>query len=111
MDTRRIMTRLKCERDFKQMWIRIFFCIELLPIPSKYHQGDVIQSPEARNYVAYIPVPINNDDEDEDEYDEDYEDEEYYDEDYEDEEDEYYEDDDEEVRALNFYHIRNLMFN
>ena len=37
--------------------------------------------PEARNYVAYIPVPLN-DDEDEG----DYEDDEYYDdEDYEDE--------------------------
>ena len=32
-------------------------------------------------------------------------------EDYEDEEDEYYEDDDEEVRTLISYHIRNLMFN
>ena len=87
-----------------------FLYIELLPTPSKYHQGDVIQSPEARNYVAYIPVPINNEDEDEDEYEEDYEDEEYYDEDYEDDEDEYYEDDDEEVQALIFYHIRNMMF-
>ena len=85
-----------------------FLYIEILPIPSKYHQGDVIQSPEARNYVAYIPVPINNEDEDEEEYGEDYEDEEYYDEDYEDEEDEYYEDDDEEVRVLIFHHSHNF---
>ena len=86
-----------------------FLYIELLPIPSKYHQGDAIQSPEARNYVAYIPVPINNEDEDEDEYEEDYEDEEYYDEDYEDDEDEYYEDDDEEVRVLIFHRLHTLM--
>ena len=45
--------------------------------------------PEARNYVAYIPVPIN-DDEEEDEY---YDETEYYDDEEYDDEDEYYEDD------------------
>ena len=76
---------------------------ELLPTPLKYHQGDSMPSPEGRNYVAYIPVPINNEDEDdEDEYDDEYEDDEYYDDDedeeYEDD-DEYYEDDEEEVNS------------
>ena len=47
---------------------------EELPVPASQI------GPEARNYVAYIPVPINDDEEDE-------EDEEYYD-----EYDEYYED-------------------
>ena len=45
--------------------------------------------PEARNYVAYIPVPINDDDEDDEYYYDD--DDEYYDED-----DEYYYDDEDE---------------
>ena len=58
---------------------------EKLPIPQQQ------VGPEARNYVAYIPVPINDDEEDE-EYDDEYydDDEEYYDDDeyYEDEEDE-----------------------
>ena len=64
-------------------------------------------SPEGRNYVAYIPVPINNEDEDdEEEYDDEYEDDEYYDDDddeeYEDDE-EYYEDDDEEVNDYSIF--------
>ena len=70
---------------------------ELLPAPSKYHQRSSIQSPEARNYVAYIPVPINSDDEEEEDYDEEYEDDEYYDEDDEEYEDEYYYEDEDEV--------------
>ena len=64
-------------------------------------------SPEGRNYVAYIPVPINNEDEDdEEEYDDEYVDDEYYDDDddeeYEDDE-EYYEDDDEEVNDYSIF--------
>ena len=68
--------------------------VETLPTPLPQ------RGPQARNYVAYIPVPISDDeneddeyyDEDEDEYDED----EYYDED----EDEYYyeEEEDETVK-------------
>ena len=71
----------------------------MLPTPSKYHQSDEMTSPEGRNYVAYIPVPINGDDEDDnEEYDEEYEDDEYYEEDDEEYDDEeYYEDDEEEV--------------
>ena len=73
--------------------------LELLPTPSKFHQSDSMTSPEGRNYVAYIPVPINGDDEEDDEdYDEEYEDDEYYEEDKEASVDqEYYEDDEEEV--------------
>ena len=60
---------------------------EKLPTPSSRIGG-----PEARNYVAYIPVPINEgEDEEEDDDDEYYdEDDEYYDDEYYDE-DEYYE--------------------
>ena len=54
-----------------------------------------MQSPEARNYVAYIPVPINNDDDEEDYEEDEYEEDEYYDE--EEYDDEYYYEDDEEV--------------
>ena len=60
---------------------------EPLPDPAKFQQG--------RSYVAYIPVPIGgdeDDEEDEEEYEEDYEDDEYY----EDEEYEYYDEDDED---------------
>merc|ERR1719394_1439952 len=52
---------------------------EKLPIPQQQ------VGPEARNYVAYIPVPINDDEEDEEYDDEYYDDDEEY---YEDEEDE-----------------------
>ena len=55
--------------------------LETLPVPSSMLQ------PEARNYVAYIPVPLNDDEEN----DSEDEDKEYYDED-----DEYYEDEEEE---------------
>lgn len=60
---------------------------ETLPTPA----AQVGLGQQARNYVAYIPVPINGGDDDDDEYyydDDDEEDEEYYDED-----DDYYEDD------------------
>ena len=65
--------------------------VETLPTPLPQ------RGPQARNYVAYIPVPISDDeneddeyyDEDEDEYDDD---DEYYD----DDEDEYYYEEEEE---------------
>ena len=74
-------------------------CINLLLATAwaKYYQGSNIQSPQARNYVAYIPVPINNDDDEEEDYDEEYEDEEYYDEDDEEYDEEYYYEDEDEV--------------
>ena len=56
-----------------------------------------MQSPEARNYVAYIPVPINNEDDEEEEYEDEYEEDEYYDEEDEEYDDEYYYEDDDEV--------------
>ena len=46
---------------------------------------------EARNYVAYIPVPINDDEEGEEYDEEEYDDDEYYDDEYE----EYYEEEEE----------------
>jgi len=55
---------------------------ELLPTPI------AIEQPEARNYVAYIPVPLNDEESDEEYYDDDNEDA-YYDK----EDDDYYEDD------------------
>ena len=45
---------------------------ELLPTPI------AIEQPEARNYVAYIPVPLNDEESDEEYYDDDDEDA-YYD--------------------------------
>ena len=56
-----------------------------------------MQAAEPRNYVAYIPVPINNDDEEEEDYDEDYEDDEYYEDEEEEYDDEYYYEDEYEV--------------
>ena len=63
---------------------------EKLPNPSSRISG-----PEARNYVAYIPVPINEGEDEEEEDDEYYDDsDEYYDDDEEYyDEDEYYEED------------------
>ena len=56
---------------------------EELPVPASQ------TGPEARNYVAYIPVPINDDEEGEEEEDEYYDEyDEYYEEDYEYEEEE-----------------------
>ena len=52
--------------------------------------------PQARNYVAYIPVPISDDEAEDDDYEE-YDDDEYKDDDeeyYEDDEDEYYDEED-----------------
>ena len=56
-----------------------------------------MQSPESRNYVAYIPVPINNDDDEDEDYEDEYEEDEYYDDEEEEYDDEYYYEDDEEV--------------
>jgi hypothetical protein len=53
---------------------------ETLPVPQPQ------TGPQLRNYVAYIPVPINDEEEED-------EDEEYYEDEYEDEDEEYYEDD------------------
>ena len=49
--------------------------------------------PQPRNYVAYIPVPISDD---EDEYEEEEYEDEYEEDDYEEDEDYYYYDDEEE---------------
>ena len=58
---------------------------ETLPVPEKF------RGPEPRNYVAYIPVPLNDDEEDDyDDDEEDYYDEEDYEYEDEDEEDYYY---------------------
>ena len=81
-------------------YFEYYYLPEPLPKPSKYHQGDSMQSPEGRNYVAYIPVPINNDDDDEEEYDDEYEDDEYYDEEEDEYDEEYYEDDEDEVDLI-----------
>ena len=64
---------------------------EELPTPSPQ------VGPEARNYVAYIPVPINEGEEEDEYYDDD---DEYYDDDdyYEDDDEYYYEDEDEPPR-------------
>jgi len=50
--------------------------LETLPVPLSMLQ------PEARNYVAYIPVPLNDDDEEDSDEDDEY---------YDDDDDEYYE--------------------
>ena len=60
------------------------------PLPQPFPlRGDA----EARNYVAYIPVPISDDEDSDDEYYEDEDDDEYYDNDDEDDDDYYYEED------------------
>ena len=72
------------------------------PRPSGQESLESLPSPqqlvaEPRNYVAYIPVPINDEDGDEDDeyeyYEDEYDDEEEYDED-----DEYYYEEDEDVK-------------
>lgn len=59
------------------------------PLPTPLPQRDSGAQP--RNYVAYIPVPISDEDEEDEYYDEEEYDDEYYDED-----DEYYEDEEDE---------------
>ena len=75
----------------------LLIATEFLPAPLKYHKRRSMQAPEPRNYVAYIPVPINNDDDDEEDYDEDYGEDEYYEDDDEEYDDEYYYEDEYEV--------------
>ena len=64
---------------------------ETLPIPLPQI------GPQARNYVAYIPVPISDDEAEDEDYEEYDDDDEYRDDDeeyYYDDEDEYYDDED-----------------